>query len=106
MGLTDAAETLIGNWFLKGISGGQKRRLAIGCELVTHPTLLFLDEPTSGLDAASAYFVMANIRNLAEQGRTVVTVIHQPSSEVFDLFDKLCLLSRGQVLDRAGPGSF
>jgi len=98
LGLTEAQNTLIGNWFLKGISGGQKRRVSIACELITHPTLLFLDEPTSGLDAASAYFVMATIRDLAIQGRTVVTVIHQPSSEVFDLFDMLCLLSRGTVV--------
>lgn len=98
LGLVDCADTLIGNWFLKGISGGQKRRVSIGAELITHPTLLFLDEPTSGLDAAAAFFVMATIRSLAEMGRTVVTVIHQPSSEVFDLFDKLCLLARGQVV--------
>ncbi|KAG1652464.1 hypothetical protein FOA52_009206 [Chlamydomonas sp. UWO 241] len=98
MGLTECADTLIGDWFFKGISGGQKRRVSIACELITQPTLLFLDEPTSGLDAASAYFVMATIRDLAATGRTVVTVIHQPSSEVFDLFDKLCLLSRGTVV--------
>ena len=90
----------VGNWFLKGISGGQKRRLSIGCELLTSPTLLFLDEPTSGLDAASAYFVMKGIRSLAEGGRTVISVIHQPSSEVFELFDKLCLLSSGKTGQR------
>lgn len=77
MGLVDAQNTFIGNWMLKGISGGQKRRLAIACELITQPTLLFLDEPTSGLDAASAFFVMDVIRKLALEGRTVLTVIHQ-----------------------------
>jgi len=98
LGLTEASDTFIGNWFLKGISGGQKRRLAIACELLTHPTVMFLDEPTSGLDAASAFFVMDAISKLAKQGRTIVTVIHQPSSEVFDLFDQLCLLSSGRLV--------
>ncbi|GIL56549.1 hypothetical protein Vafri_11897 [Volvox africanus] len=98
LGLEDAQHTKIGTPFIKGISGGQKRRVSIGCELITHPGLLFLDEPTSGLDAASAFHVMANIRSLAEHSRTVVTVIHQPSSEVYELFDKLCLLSGGEVV--------
>ncbi|GAX82112.1 hypothetical protein CEUSTIGMA_g9540.t1 [Chlamydomonas eustigma] len=98
LGLLDASNTFIGNWFLKGISGGQKRRLAIACELLTHPTMMFLDEPTSGLDAASAFFVMDAVSKLAKQGRTIVTVIHQPSSEVFELFDQLCLLSTGRLV--------
>eukprot|EP00210_Caulerpa_lentillifera_P009722 g9272.t1 len=72
LGLRDAADVLIGSWFTKGISGGQKRRVSIGCELLISPSLLFLDEPTSGLDAASAYFVMKGIRSLAEGGRTII----------------------------------
>ncbi|MEW5317657.1 MAG: hypothetical protein WDW38_008939 [Sanguina aurantia] len=63
-----------------------------------HPTLLFLDEPTSGLDSAAAFHVMAAVRSLAERGRTIVTVIHQPASEVYELFDQLCLLSKGSVI--------
>ncbi|KAG2485433.1 hypothetical protein HYH03_015813 [Edaphochlamys debaryana] len=98
LGLQEAQHTKIGTPFIKGVSGGQKRRVSIGCELITHPSLLFLDEPTSGLDAAAAFYVMANIRGLAEHNRTVVTVIHQPSSEVFELFDKLCLLSGGELI--------
>lgn len=98
LGLRDAADVLIGSWFAKGISGGQKRRVSIGCELLVSPSLLFLDEPTSGLDAASAYFVMKGIRALAEKGRTIVTVIHQPSSEVYELFHKMCLLSQGSTV--------
>ncbi|KAG2450898.1 hypothetical protein HYH02_004730 [Chlamydomonas schloesseri] len=98
LGLEEAQHTKIGTPFIKGVSGGQKRRVSIGCELITHPSLLFLDEPTSGLDAAAAFYVMANIRNLAEHNRTVVTVIHQPSSEVYELFDKLCLLSAGELV--------
>lgn len=105
LGLADAGDTLIGNWFLKGISGGQKRRLAIAAELLTHPTLLFLDEPTSGLDAAAAYIVMSNIAKLAARGRTILSVIHQPSSETFDLFDQLCLLSGGRTVYFGGARS-
>mmetsp|Transcript_30928 Transcript_30928/g.80622 ORF Transcript_30928/g.80622 Transcript_30928/m.80622 type:complete len:634 (+) Transcript_30928:180-2081(+) len=98
MGLVGVQHTKIGNWMMKGISGGQKRRVSIGCELVTQPAILFLDEPTSGLDAASAFFVMDTVRTLAERNRTVLTVIHQPSSEVFELFDQLCLLTRGSTI--------
>lgn len=98
LGLQDVADVHIGNWHIKGVSGGQRRRVSIGCELITSPTLLFLDEPTSGLDAASAFYVMRGMRAMAGKGRTIVSVIHQPSSEVFELFDKLCLLSRGSVV--------
>lgn len=98
LGLSDAADTYIGNWHLRGISGGQRRRVSIGCELVTAPPLLFLDEPTSGLDAAAAYHVVSIIRKLCGSNRTIVSVIHQPSSEVFDLFDCLCLLAEGHRL--------
>ncbi|KAG2436775.1 hypothetical protein HXX76_006299 [Chlamydomonas incerta] len=98
LGLEGAQHTKIGTPFIKGISGGQKRRVAIGCELITYPSLLFLDEPTSGLDAAAAFHVMTKIRHLCTKNRTVITVIHQPSSEVFELFDKLCLLSKGKLV--------
>ncbi|KAG2444072.1 hypothetical protein HYH02_009015 [Chlamydomonas schloesseri] len=98
LGLESAQHTKIGTPFIKGVSGGQKRRVAIGCELIIYPSLLFLDEPTSGLDAAAAFHVMAKIRHLCTKNRTVITVIHQPSSEVFELFDKLCLLSNGKLV--------
>ncbi len=81
LGLESVKNTYIGNWHIRGVSGGQRRRVSIGCELVTSPTLLFLDEPTSGLDSAAAYHVMASVRRLTEGCRTIVTVIHQPSSE-------------------------
>ena len=72
--------------------------MSIGCELVTSPTLLFLDEPTSGLDSAAAFHVMSVVRRLAEGCRTILAVIHQPSSETFELFDKLCLLAAGDCV--------
>ncbi|XP_078435360.1 ABC transporter G family member 15-like [Wolffia australiana] len=96
MGLVDCADHPIGNWHLRGISGGEKKRLAIALEILTGPPLLFLDEPTTGLDSASAYFVALTLRQMARDGRTVVASIHQPSSEVFALFDDLCLLSSGE----------
>jgi ABC-type multidrug transport system ATPase subunit len=77
MGLDTVRSTYIGNWHIRGISGGQRRRVSIACELVTSPTLIFLDEPTSGLDAASAFYVMSAVKKLAKRCRTVCSVIHQ-----------------------------
>ncbi|KAM3281832.1 ABC transporter G family member 1 [Capsicum chacoense] len=99
MGLQDAMNTRIGGWSVKGLSGGQKRRVSICIEILKRPKLLFLDEPTSGLDSAASYHVMNRIVQLAKQdGRTVVASIHQPSSEVFELFHNLCLLSAGRIV--------
>ncbi|PIA35309.1 hypothetical protein AQUCO_03500008v1 [Aquilegia coerulea] len=97
MGLQDCADTVIGNWHLRGISGGEKRRVSIALEILMRPRLLFLDEPTSGLDSASAFFVTQTLRGLSRDGRTVIASIHQPSSEVFELFDRLYLLSGGKT---------
>ncbi|KAG0462159.1 hypothetical protein HPP92_020635 [Vanilla planifolia] len=98
MGLQDCADTVIGNWHLRGISGGEKRRVSIALEILMRPRLLFLDEPTSGLDSASAFFVTQTLKGLSRDGRTVIASIHQPSSEVFALFDQLCLLSGGKTV--------
>ncbi|KAJ7945425.1 Abc transporter g family member 11 [Quillaja saponaria] len=99
MGLQDSMDTRIGGWSVKGLSGGQKRRVSICIELLTRPKLLFLDEPTSGLDSAASYHVMSRIVKLARlDKRTVIASIHQPSSEVFELFHNLCLLSSGRTV--------
>ncbi|KAJ9177561.1 hypothetical protein P3X46_012768 [Hevea brasiliensis] len=99
MGLQDSVDTRIGGWSTKGLSGGQKRRVSICIEILTRPKLLFLDEPTSGLDSAASYHVMKRIVRLAKRdGRTVIASIHQPSSEVFELFHNLCLLSYGRTV--------
>ncbi|KAI3518282.1 hypothetical protein L1887_06828 [Cichorium endivia] len=98
MGLEDCSDRLIGNWHLRGISGGEKKRLSIALEILVRPRVLFLDEPTTGLDSASAFFVVQALKSVARDGRTVVSSIHQPSSEVFALFDDLFLLSGGEMV--------
>ncbi|KAI3712356.1 hypothetical protein L1987_70909 [Smallanthus sonchifolius] len=99
MGLQDSVNTRIGGWGIKGLSDGQKRRLSICLQLLTHPKLLLLDEPTSGLDSATSYYVMSQIVKLTQQyGMTVLAAIHQPSSHVFGLFNNLCLISSGKTI--------
>ncbi|CAI0450159.1 unnamed protein product [Linum tenue] len=94
MGLQDCADRSIGNWHLRGISGGEKKRLSIALEILTKPHLLFLDEPTTGLDSASAFFVVQTLRNIAKDGRTIISSIHQPSSEFFAQAGFPCLIRR------------
>ncbi|KAI8369430.1 uncharacterized protein BYT42DRAFT_110213 [Radiomyces spectabilis] len=99
LGIESIADSMIGVPGQRGISGGEKRRVSIGKELVTNPSLLFLDEPTSGLDAYNAGIVMACLQRLAKQGqRTVVVTIHQPRSNIFKMFDSLLLLAAGQMV--------
>ena len=89
----------------RGISGGEKRRVGIACELVTSPSILFLDEPTSGLDAFNAFNVVECLVSLAKNySRTVIFTIHQPRSNIVSLFDHLILLARGRTV-YSGPFS-
>lgn len=89
----------------RGISGGEKRRVGIACELVTSPSILFLDEPTSGLDAYNAYNVIECLVTLAKTyKRTVIFTIHQPRSNIVALFDRLILLAKGKTV-YSGPFS-
>ncbi|POM57870.1 ABC Superfamily [Phytophthora palmivora] len=77
------------------LSVEQKKRVTIGVEVVSNPSILFLDEPTSGLDARSALIVMRGVQSIARTGRTVLCTIHQPSISIFELFDGLLLLQKG-----------
>ncbi|GMF25070.1 unnamed protein product [Phytophthora lilii] len=85
----------IADHIIRGSSMEKMKRLTIGVEMAAQPSVLFLDEPTSGLDARSAKVIMDGVRRVADSGRTVLCTIHQPSSDVFFLFDSLLLLKRG-----------
>ncbi|KAK2362583.1 ABC transporter G family member [Trifolium repens] len=98
MGLEDCANSKIGNWHLRGISNGEKKRLSIGLEILTQPFVLLLDEPTSGLDSASAFYVIQALYNIAFKGKIVICSIHQPGCETFNIFDDLLLLSNGETV--------
>jgi ABC-type multidrug transport system ATPase subunit len=98
LGLTHVKNSLVGDGMKRGISGGQLKRLPIAVELVSLPSLIFLDEPTSGLDSSIALEVMTAVYNLSLQKRTCISTIHQPSPEVFALFNKVALLSKGRLI--------
>ncbi|GAB2235514.1 hypothetical protein Droror1_Dr00025939 [Drosera rotundifolia] len=95
LGLTRCRNSMIGGPLFRGISGGEKKRVSIGQEMLINPSLLLLDEPTSGLDSTTALRIMNTIKRLANGGRTVITTIHQPSSRLYYMFDKVILLSEG-----------
>jgi len=99
LGLFKCANTVIGNpeRGIKGISGGERKRLAFASEVLTNPALMFCDEPTSGLDSYMAQNIVQVLKNLASTGKTVICTIHQPSSEVFAMFDRLLLMAEGRT---------
>ncbi|KAI8984711.1 P-loop containing nucleoside triphosphate hydrolase protein [Mycotypha africana] len=103
LGIDAIKDAKIGQPGARSISGGERRRVAIACELVTSPSILFLDEPTSGLDAYNAFNVVECLVALAKNyKRTVVFTIHQPRSNIVTLFDQLVLLAQGRVI-YSGP---
>ncbi|XAR67344.1 Fe(3+)-transporting ATPase [Bertholletia excelsa] len=95
LGLERCRQTRVGGGFIKGISGGERKRTSIGYEVLVDPSLLLLDEPTSGLDSSSANKLLQILQALAKAGRTIITTIHQPSSRMFHMFDKVLLISEG-----------
>uniref|UniRef100_A0A8R1XXH4 ABC transporter domain-containing protein n=1 Tax=Onchocerca volvulus TaxID=6282 RepID=A0A8R1XXH4_ONCVO len=98
LGLKRCETTLIGvTNRLKGISCGESKRLAFACEILTDPLILFCDEPTSGLDSFMAVQVVNCLKDVAKKGKTIITTIHQPSSQVFNMFDNVCFMSMGRV---------
>uniref|UniRef100_A0A914DQT4 ABC transporter domain-containing protein n=1 Tax=Acrobeloides nanus TaxID=290746 RepID=A0A914DQT4_9BILA len=98
LGLTGAANTVIGVFGKRGLSGGERKRLAFASEIMTSPPLLFCDEPTSGLDSFLAKQVVQVLKTLARRkGMTIVFTIHQPSSQVFEMFDKVLFMAEGRV---------
>ncbi|KAK8487023.1 hypothetical protein V6N13_096637 [Hibiscus sabdariffa] len=95
LGLARCRNNVVGGPLLRGVSGGERKRVSVGLEMLVNPSLLLLDEPTSGLDSTTAHRIMVTLRGLARCGRTVVTTIHQPSSGLYRMFDKVLVLSEG-----------
>ncbi|RLM91599.1 hypothetical protein C2845_PM08G30350 [Panicum miliaceum] len=105
LGLRAAANTIIGDEGHRGVSGGERRRVSIGTDIIHDPILLFLDEPTSGLDSTSAFMVVKVLRRIAESGSIVITSIHQPSQRILGLLDRLILLSSGRTVFSGTPSA-
>lgn len=95
LGLSDIRHLKVGNPLNKTISGGQRKRLNIGLELLREPTVLFVDEPTSGLSSRDSENIMDLLKELSLRGKMVFVVIHQPSSDIFKMFDTLIILDTG-----------
>ena len=95
LGLLETRDLKVGNAMDKTISGGQRKRLNIALELIREPAVLFVDEPTSGLSSRDSENIMDLLKELALKGKLVFVVIHQPSSDIFKLFDKLIILDTG-----------
>lgn len=95
LGLNDIKDLKVGSPMSKTISGGQRKRLNIGLELLREPSVLFVDEPTSGLSSRDSENIMDLLKELSLKGKLIFAVIHQPSSDIFKLFDKLIILDEG-----------
>ncbi|CAI9273489.1 unnamed protein product [Lactuca saligna] len=105
LGLRNAAKTIIGDEGHRGVSGGERRRVSIGADIIHDPILLFLDEPTSGLDSTSAYMVVKVLQRIAQTGSIVIMSVHQPSYRLLGLLDRLLFLSRGQTVYSGSPAN-
>ena len=82
LGLEKCQDTIVGGFYVKGLSGGERKRTSIGYELVTNPKVLLLDEPTSGLDSSTAYSIGLLLKKEAERGCSILCTIHSPSSDL------------------------
>ena len=105
MGLAHIRNNLIGGEKVRGVSGGQRKKVNIALELLTEPDLLFLDEPTSGLDSSSTLDVMKVLKELSDDGTTIIMTIHQPRIEAYNLLTHLILLTKGGRLAYFGPAN-
>ncbi|MDX2061559.1 MAG: ATP-binding cassette domain-containing protein [Bacteroidia bacterium] len=95
LGLSETRDLQVGNPLQKKISGGQRKRLNIGLELIREPAVMFVDEPTSGLSSRDSENIMDLLKELSLKGKLIFVVIHQPSSDIFKMFDKLYILDVG-----------
>ncbi|CAG5129683.1 unnamed protein product [Candidula unifasciata] len=103
LGLKHRADTKVGDAALRGLSGGERRRVSIGIQLLILPSILFLDEPTSGLDSFTASNLVQTLSRLVVKKRTIIMSIHQPRFDIFNMVDTLMILSRGRIVYN-GPG--
>jgi len=100
---TQVGGTLAGGVSVRGLSGGEKRRLTIACSLIARPSILFLDEPTSGLDSFAALNIMEYVAKLGGAGHTIIASVHQPRAAIWAMFHKVCLLTEGRQLYFGAP---
>ncbi|KAE8679461.1 ABC transporter G family member 16 [Hibiscus syriacus] len=98
LGLRNAAKTVIGDQGHQGVSGGERRRVSIGIDIIHDPIVLFLDEPTSGLDSTSAFMIVKALQRIAQSGSIVIMSVHQPSYRILGSVDRLIILSRGRTV--------
>ncbi|EAZ44665.1 hypothetical protein OsJ_29288 [Oryza sativa Japonica Group] len=105
LGLQTTAHTYIGDEGTRGVSGGERRRVSIGIDIIHKPSLLFLDEPTSGLDSTSAHSVVEKVKDIARGGSIVLMTIHQPSFRIQMLLDRLVILARGRLIYLGSPST-
>lgn len=98
LNLSKVKDTIVGDYRNKGLSGGEKKRLSIGLELISQPKIILLDEPTSGLDSFQALSVINTLEELSREGITIIISIHQPSSTIMNLINNIILISEGQTV--------
>ncbi|GCC19129.1 hypothetical protein chiPu_0018227 [Chiloscyllium punctatum] len=98
LGLSKVADSKVGTPFIRGVSGGERKRTNIGMELIIDPSVLFLDEPTTGLDASTALAVLMLLQRMSRKGKTIIFSIHQPRYSIFKLFGSLTLLANGRLV--------
>ncbi|GFR98642.1 ATP-binding cassette sub-family G member 5 [Elysia marginata] len=105
MGLRHVADSRIGGTIIRGVSGGEKRRITIGVQLLKDPDILLLDEPTSGLDSFTARYLVSTLASIAHnRNKLVLMSVHQPRSDIVNMLDKIGILTSGQ-LAYVGPPS-
>ncbi|KNA20495.1 hypothetical protein SOVF_051940 isoform D [Spinacia oleracea] len=103
LGLQTVRDCIVGTVEKRGISGGQRKRVNVGLEMVMEPSLLILDEPTSGLDSSSSLLLLRALRREALEGVNICMVVHQPSYALYTMFDVLILLAKGGLIAYLGP---
>ncbi|XP_048360780.1 ATP-binding cassette sub-family G member 8 [Sphaerodactylus townsendi] len=96
--LRQCANTKVGNEYIRGVSGGERRRVSIGVQLLWNPGILIFDEPTSGLDSFTAHNLVITLSRLARGNRLVLLSVHQPRSDIFQLFDLILLMTSGATI--------